>query len=249
MLRFSLASFLLLISLQAIVRPTNAQEPEALQPLDKEVQLFDGGDLNQWLFMTNKDSVKQQEVWSVEDGVLRCAGRPAGYLQTKRWYRDYELNLDWRWSGDKGGNSGVLVHASTPLLFYGWPKSMEVQLHAANAGDFWVIGTGVDIRVENEAERRAKPKPGDQHNHRRIRRLAGDFENPIGQWNHAKIICAGDQVKVFINGKLANHGTNMTINEGAIALQSEGTPVEFKDISIKPLSDKPNATADTGQAK
>ncbi len=236
MLRFIFTPLLLLTSLHTAIDTAVAQEPESLQPLAKEVQLFDGSDLKQWLFMTKNDSVSQQDVWSVKDGVLRCKGKPAGYLQTKYWYRDYELNLKWRWSGEKGGNSGVLVHASTPLLFYGWPKSMEVQLQAGSAGDFWVIGEGVDIRVENEADRRRKPVAGNQHSHRRIRRLAGDFEKPVGQWNEAKIICDGDEVKVFINGELANHGTNMTINAGAIALQSEGRPVEFKDISIKPLA-------------
>ena len=50
-----------------------------------------------------------------------------------------------------------------------------------------------------------------------------------------KIICQGNEIKVFVNGQLANHGTEMTITEGAIALQSEGTPIEFKQILLKPL--------------
>jgi hypothetical protein len=155
----------------ALAAPATAQEPEELRPLNEEVVLFDGGKLNQWLFFTRKDDVVQPDVWSVENGVLRCTGKPSGYLQTKRWYRDYELNLQWRWPGKKGGNSGVLVHTTTPLLFYGWPKSMEVQLQSGSAGDFWVIGKGVDIRVENESQRRVKPVAGNQHSHRRIRRL------------------------------------------------------------------------------
>lgn len=234
---FSLVSFLAFAS----TNDCFAQKPEELLPLAEPVQLFNGKDVDDWIFFTDNAKAKKADVWSVSDGVLKCAGKPAGYLQTKRWYRDYELELQWRWPGEKGGNSGVLVHTSTPLVFFGWPKSMEVQLQAASAGDFWVICKGVDIRVENESERRAKPVAGNQHTHRRVRRLAGKFEKPVGEWNKMRVICSGDEVKVFINGQLANHGTNSTVTEGAIALQSEGTPIEFKDISIKPLA---NSNAD-----
>lgn len=227
--------FVATLMLVATAQPIGAQEPEELTPLAKEVTLFDGGVLDAWTFYTDDAKTKQSDVWSVADGVLKCKGQPSGYLQTKRWYRDYELKLQWRWPGKKGGNSGVLVHTTTPLVFYGWPKSMEVQLHSGSAGDFWVICKGVDVRVENETARRPKPVAGNQHSHRRIKRLAGDFENPVGQWNTMKVICAGDDIKVYINDKLANHGTMMTITEGAIALQSEGTAVEFKDISLMPL--------------
>lgn len=213
-----------------------AQQPEELTPVSRSKELFNGKNLDGWLFFTKNDTIKVEDVWTVSDGVLKCKGKPNGYLQTKRWYKDYELELQWRWPGAKGGNSGVLVHTSTPLVFFGWPKSMEVQLASENAGDFWVICKGVDVRVENETARRPKPVKGNQHAHRRIKRLAGDFEKPIGQWNTMKIICDNDEIKVYVNDKLANHGTRMTITEGAISLQSEGTAIEFKDISLKPLA-------------
>ena len=237
--KFAIRNFLTVMLIAMVSAGGNwasAQQPEKLLPLAKETELFNGNYLNGWLFFTKNDEVKVEEVWTVADGVLKCAGKPAGYLQTKRWYRDYELELQWRWPGEKGGNSGVLVHTSTPLVFYGWPKSMEVQLQASAAGDFWVICEGVDIRVEDEANRRPKPKAGDQHSHRRIKRLAGEFEKPVGQWNTMKVICNADTVRVFVNDNLVNEGTACTVTEGAIALQSEGTPIEFKEIRLKPLS-------------
>lgn len=242
-----LIGFFFLISLPGI---SFAQQPEQLLPVSQSKELFNGKNLEGWLFFTKDDKTKVEDVWTVTDGVLKCKGKPAGYLQTKRWYKDYELEVQWRWPGEKGGNSGVLVHTSTPLVFFGWPKSMEVQLQAASAGDFWVICKGVDVRVENEAARRPKPVAGNQHSHRRIKRLAGDFEKPIGQWNTMKIICDGDDIKVHINDQLANHGTKMTITEGAIALQSEGTAIEFKTVSIKPLAkNMKNDSQKDGSAK
>lgn len=216
----------------------DGQEPEELTPVAKETQLFNGENLDGWMFYTQNDRTQVEDVWTVKDGVLQCSGRPAGYLQTKRWYRDYELNLQWRWPGESGGNSGVLVHTTTPLVFYGWPKSLEVQLMAGNAADFWVICKGVDIRVEDEANRRPNPREGDQHSHRRIRRLPGDFEKPVGEWNTMKVICRDDNIQVYINDQLANEGTECTVTEGAIALQSEGTAIEFRNISVKPLGDE-----------
>ncbi len=220
-----------------LLMPTlvKAQQPEALLPVANEVVLFDGKNLDQWICLCGDDSVKMDDVWTIKDGVIACAGKPTGYLQTKRWFKDYQLELQWRWPGKSGGNSGVLIHTTTPLLFFGWPKSLEVQLQSGSAGDFWVIGEGVDVRVENEEERRAKPREGDQHSHRRIRRLVGDFEKPVNQWNDMKVVCQGDDIKVFVNGILVNHGTKCSVVEGAIALQSEGTPVEFRNIKLRPI--------------
>ncbi|MCP3915057.1 MAG: DUF1080 domain-containing protein [bacterium] len=206
-----------------------------VEPLAQEVALFDGQHLDEWVLYTEADGKTREGLCRVEDDVLRIAGRPTGYLATRRWYRDYTLELEWRWPGERGGNSGVLVHTTAPLLFYGWPKSMEVQLQAGSAGDFWVIGDGVDIHVENEKERRAEPREGDLHTHRRIANLTDDSEKPVGEWNAMRIECRADRVRVWVNGTLVNDGQGCTVTEGAIALQSEGTPIEFRGIRLKPL--------------
>lgn len=227
---------LLIVSIQTAI----AQHDEELAPLATAQTLFNGQDLKGWIFFSKKEDATIDDIWSVDDGILKCTGKPSGYLQTRRWYRDYELSLQWRWSGAVGGNNGVLVHSTVPLLFGGWPQSLEVQLRSGSAGDFWVIGKHVDIEVKNADQRRAKPVQGDQHTHRRIKRLESDPENPIGQWNTMRIICDDDEVTVYINGVLVNHGTNCTVSQGGIALQSEGTPAEFKNITIKPLPKSPS---------
>ena len=78
-----------------------SQEPEELTPVANEIELFNGKDLDDWIFYSRGDNVERDQVWSVEDGVLKCAGKPAGYLQTKKWFRDYQLELEWRWPGEK----------------------------------------------------------------------------------------------------------------------------------------------------
>jgi hypothetical protein len=41
---------------------------------------------------------------------------------------------------------------------------------------------------------------------------------------------------VSVNGDLVNEATNCSATRGAIALQSEGAPIEFRDIVLTPLT-------------
>ena len=104
-------------------------------------------------------------------------------------------------------------------------KSIEVQLANGNAGDFWVIGTESD--VPNQAER-AKG--------RRHLNLTDNSEKPVGEWNSMQqIVCQANEIKVEVNGELVNHATNVSETSGAIALQSEGTPIQFRSVRLTPL--------------
>ncbi|MHC4375184.1 MAG: 3-keto-disaccharide hydrolase [Planctomycetota bacterium] len=170
-------------------------------------------------------------------GALICSGQPAGYLRTHDSFGDnYHLSLEWAWEGDRGGNSGVLLHVTQPDVLFGWPQSMEVQLQSGSAGDFWVIGEDqVDVTVPNMAERRTAKKEGDLHSHRRIRRLPFEEspERPVGQWNRMDIDLNGDRIRVWVNGRLVNEGSGLTVRSGAIALQSEGTPIRFRNVYVR----------------
>lgn len=191
---------------------------------EKAVDLFNGRDLSGWTYHLDKPDVKMEEVWSVKDGMLVCKGQPVGYLLTRKDdYENYVLTLEWRWPKE-GGNNGVLVHVTKPGALGVWPKSLEVQLADKEAGDFWVIGTTID--VENAEKRRQD---------RRHLNLSDGDEKPIGKWNTMEITCRGNEVLVKVNGKLVNHATNVSQTKGAIALQSEGTPIEFREIKLKKL--------------
>lgn len=202
-----------------------------LQPLSKAepadggeaITLFNGKDLEGWTAEPSADK-GTAKTWSVKDGCLQCTGKPVGYLKTKRDdFENYVLTLEWRWPGG-GGNNGVLVHASTPNALGVWPKSIEVQLGSGDAGDFWIIGT--DLDVPDEATRK--------HDRRHVN-LTDGSEKALGEWNQMEITCKGAEVIVKVNGETVNHATNCSVTRGAICLQSEGTPVEFRNIVVKPL--------------
>jgi hypothetical protein len=116
------------------------------------------------------------------------------------------------------------VHTTTPNALGQWPKSIEVQLYKDNAGDFWVIGT--DLDVPNEAERKKD---------RRHINLTDGSEKPIGEWNKMEVEARGGELKVWVNGDLVNHATNLSQTRGAIALQSEGALIHYRNILLTPL--------------
>ncbi len=71
---------------------------------------------------------------------------------------------------------------------------------------------------------------------RRILNLTDDSEKPVGEWNAMVIECVNDAVKVWVNGDLVNHGTKCTVTKGQIALQAEGSEVEFRKLSLTPIA-------------
>ncbi len=72
---------------------------------------------------------------------------------------------------------------------------------------------------------------------RRIKNLTDDSEKPVGEWNTMVIQCLNNEVKVWVNGTLVNYGTNCTASSGQIALQAEGSEVEFKQLDLKPIKE------------
>jgi hypothetical protein len=189
---------------------------------DESTPLFNGKNLFGWTYHLDKPGVRGSDVWSIKDGVLRCTGQPAGYLITKQNdFDNYTLTVQWRWP-EKGGNNGVLVHVTKPNELGVWPKSLEVQLQSGNAGELWVIGT--TLQVEH---------PTTHIDDRRHKNNITGAEKPLGQWNTMEITCRGNEISVSVNGYPVNHATKLSQQRGAIALQSEGTPIEFREVSIR----------------
>lgn len=201
------------------------------------VALFNGRDLSGWHADVPAADGGAQVAPSflVRDGLLVTPGSPEGHLITDREFRDYRLVVEYRWPGEPG-NCGVLVHASTPRRLYGmFPQSLEVQMHAGNAGDFWCIGEDI---VVPDMERRRGPRESwgvDGDRARRILNLTDGSERPAGEWNRMEIECRGRTITVWVNGELVNQGTDCTMDHGRIALQAEGAACEWRRIELVPL--------------
>ena len=204
------------------------------------VALFNGKDLTGWTTDVPKADKEPGIAPSfvVRDGMLVSMGKPEGHLVTTASFADYKLVVEYRFPKE-GGNCGVLVHASKPRALYGmFPQSIEVQMFHSNAGDFWCIQE--NIEVPNMDTRRPHKEGqkfgGGADDARNIKNLTDDSEKPLGEWNSMTIECKGAEIIVHVNGQLVNHGTDCTAKSGKIALQAEGTEVEFRKVELSQLS-------------
>lgn len=200
--------------------------------------LFNGTDLQGWhIDVPTLDSIPDARIpFIVRNGFLVSLGTPAGHLITDATYKDFRLEVEYRFAGDPG-NCGVLVFASTPRALYKmFPKSIEVQMMHENAGDFWCIVE--NIEVDNMLARRGPKREWGvtEGKKRRILNLTDGSENSVGEWNQMTIECLKNEIKVWVNGDMVNHGYNATASSGQIALQAEGSEVEFRKVELTPIS-------------
>jgi Domain of Unknown Function (DUF1080) len=209
-----------------------------LLPLfNRPMSLFNGRDLKGWhMDVPEMDTnPKLEKPFIVRNGLLVSLGTPGGHLITDRKFENYTLDVEYRFAA-KPGNCGVLVHASKPRMLYGmFPQSMEVQMQSGDAGDFWCIGEDITV-PDMEARRGPKASWGVvEDKSRRIKNLTDGTEHKLGDWNTMKIECRGASVKVWVNDVVVNEGTDCTARRGQIAVQAEGSEVEFRKLVLTPL--------------
>ena len=184
---------------------------------ERQTKLFNGKDLTGWSFRLAPDSdAEADDVFDVEDGVITIAGQPFGYMITDGTYSDYKLHLEWRWVGEPT-NSGIFIHAE-PIDAI-WPRCAEVNLMNGRAGDMIASG-GSSFEELQEG--------------RFLRSTVDSAEKPAGEWNTAEIICQGNHIQAYVNGTLMNEA-HFDRTEGHIALQSEGGPLEVRNVYIVPV--------------
>lgn len=214
------------------------------------IELFNGKDLKGWAPYAKEGEPAASNTWKAANGVIQCSGKPNGYLRTEGRYQNYRLTVEWRWvpgpapvdaqGRPRNRNSGVLLHMQGEDAI--WPKSLEAQLMETNAGDFFVIG-GVETTELLAAREKAlaaagkdEPAQTRARNNRRIPKQKDSSEKPTGEWNAYEIICRGDTVVTRVNSVEQNRATALTVREGHICLQSEGAPIEFRNVKLEPLN-------------
>ncbi|HKK42342.1 MAG TPA: DUF1080 domain-containing protein [Bacteroidales bacterium] len=185
------------------------------------IMLFNGRDLQNWVFKLKDPAVDPGKVFTVKDGVIHIAGTPFGYMRTKGTYSDYQLHVEYRWPSEPT-NSGVFLNVQEPDTI--WPECFECQLQAGNAGDM-ICMNGADMAEHTDKSNIV------------IHKFEASSEKPAGEWNKLKIICKDDIIEIYVNGVLQNRATKVNITSGHICLQSEGKEIEFRDVYLKKLKE------------
>jgi hypothetical protein len=214
-----------------------------------------------WQVLTGEDFVNvncHDDTWRWEGGHAFCTGNPTGVIRYREPLVNFELLCEWMHK-QKGGNSGVFVWAtpdSIASLSRGrgsLPHGIEVQVLDLGYAEIytkeynkpadWFTSHGDVFPVGPIAMRPFPPVAPDG------RRSFPSKETTKGtnEWNHYYIRAVDGEVKLWVNGEMVSGGDGIAPAFGFLCLESEGAPVEFKNIRLRKLpSDKqPEITLDS----
>jgi len=195
---------------------------------ENKIELFNGQDLDNWNIIVDGEDGEPKDLFYVEDGLMNTIGDPFGYIRTKESYSNYKLHLEWRWT-EEPSNSGVLLNVQGKDIIF--PHCVEAQLMHGKAGDFVLMGKGAAITVKDSTYL----VTSEEKRYLAISKFEESSEKPAGEWNTYEITSKDGTLELVVNGVLQNKGTDMSLTEGNIALQSEGGPMQFRNIYLQPL--------------
>ncbi|PTX18866.1 uncharacterized protein DUF1080 [Pontibacter mucosus] len=222
--------------------------PKVVQPGQVHLQapsdafmLFDGKNLDQWV--STKDRA-QPAGWTVANGVM-TVNKPAGNIETKKAFTDYQLHIEWRipeninLEGQSRGNSGIFL-ASTGKGDDGY----ELQVLDSYQNKTYVNGMAGSIYKQFVPLANPAKKPGEWQSYdifwkAPVFEVDGTLKSPA-------------RVTVLFNGVLVQNNVellgptqyigkpsyNKAHGASPIKLQSHGDksePISFRNIWIREL--------------
>jgi hypothetical protein len=184
------------------------------------------------------------DTWAWKDGVAHCTGQPVGVIRSQKEYSNFELVAQWRHL-KSAGNSGIFVWtipASLENLKPGsLPQGIEVQVLDHGYKDQyekqnkkkadWFTTNG-DVFYVGKA--RMNPfAPISPDGSRSFPRK--ELSKGVNEWNHYYVRAINGEIRLWVNGEEVSGGTNAEPRVGFLCLESEGSPVEFRNLRIREL--------------
>ncbi|MDX2036717.1 MAG: DUF1080 domain-containing protein [Isosphaeraceae bacterium] len=178
------------------------------------------------------------------DGVAHCTGKPVGVIRSVKPFTNFELVAEWRHL-QSGGNSGIFLWADKKsidsLKRNGLPQGIEVQV--------------LDHGYAEQYEKQTKKKPDWFTTHGDVFPVGAYKMTPfppvapdgrrsfprknlslgVGKWNHYYVRAINGEVRLWVNGEEVSGGTGIEPRSGYLCLESEGAPVEFRNLRIREL--------------
>jgi len=231
-----LAFAALFIGLQAVSAIAAEDAPKERKVWTLEGKTLD--DFDCWLM----DNGKKEDVFRIEDGILKVSGTPFGWLSPKdEEFRNFILTADVRYPTDNDkANSGFFLRiVETPdrpePLFL--PPCIECQLQTKNIGHLFGFHGHTLIGAEDRYSYRARIEK-DGKFIPELHKLMNfqDAQKPgTEEWNRVVVICYEDAVSVFVNEKPVNWACRVSNVAGKIGFQSEGGEIWFRNVKIGEL--------------
>jgi hypothetical protein len=186
------------------------------------------------------------DTWSWKDGTAHCSGRPVGVIRTKARLENFELVVEWCHL-KSGGNSGIFVWASPDSIASlekgegRLPHGIEVQIldhgyaeqyeERSGKRPDWFTTNG-DVFPTGPA--RMKPFPPVSPNGKRSF-PSKNLSKDAGEWNHYYVRAVNGEVRLWVNGEEVSGGTGCEPAVGYLCLESEGSPIDFRNLRIREL--------------
>jgi len=185
--------------------------------------LFDGKDLAGWEFYFGKAGTENAGTFTVQEGILICSGKPAGYMVTKKSYGNYTLQVEFAFKrpetlkddAEFRGNSGCLIHVGEKNALGVWPRSVEVQ--GANRQMGLILPIPRDLKCTRTFDSQALAR----------------VLRPVGEFNKIEIEVQGGDMTISINGAVVSTVSDCELTAGPIGIQSEGAETHWKNIRIR----------------
>ncbi|MEM9281427.1 MAG: DUF1080 domain-containing protein, partial [Verrucomicrobiota bacterium] len=178
--------------------------------------LFNGEDLTGWKGLADKNAIKRRSLkgerlreaqatadenmtahWSVVDGVLSYDGQGQS-LCTDQDYGDFEMYVDWKIP--PGADSGIYLRGTPQIQI--WDPTSDLQKDGSEA-------TTVEDWLEVFKTGRNLGSGGLWNNKRASNRPLQRADFPPGEWNTFLIRMVGNQVTIWLNGKLVVDRTEL----------------------------------------
>lgn len=183
--------------------------------------------------------------WTWTGGLVHCTGDPVGVIRSKKPVTNFELVAQWRHLRS-GGNSGIFVWApekaldgikpgtlprggiEVQVLDHGYKEQYEKQSGKpadwfTTDGDVFPVGTSKMTPFPPTSPDGSRSFPSKK------------LSKGVGQWNHYYVRCINGEVRLWVNGEEVSGGTNCEPRTGYLCLESEGSPVEFRQLRIREL--------------
>lgn len=201
-----------------------------------------------WKELTEEDFERvnlADDTWTWDGTLAKCTGRPVGVTRSREQYTNFELVAQWRHLAS-GGNSGIFIWASPEgmadlppdrlpsvgieiqVLDHGFTEKYETS--SGKKGD-WFTTNGDVFPVGKSKMKPFEPiSPDGSRSFPRKQLSLG-----IDQWNHYYVRAINGEVRLWVNGEEVSGGKDCEPATGHLCLESEGAPVEFRNLRLRLL--------------
>ncbi|MDO4569627.1 MAG: DUF1080 domain-containing protein [Planctomycetia bacterium] len=171
------------------------------------------------------DGGKKEDVFKIEDNILKITGSPFGWLATKKSYKNFFLFVEIRHPNpEEIANSGLFLRLTENVGTF-LPKCIEIQMHKKTLGDIFGFH---GVKLCGSPDRFAFVE--EKNLHKVVRDL--DTNVDPNEWTRVAVLCHEDIIVVYVNDQVVNWAWNVDSSPGQIAFQSEGGEIWFRNARI-----------------